>query len=220
MDVSNSTSSSSSTTSSQTSSAQSALSDNYDMFLELLTVQIKNQNPLDPMDVDKFTDQLTQFSSVEQQITTNRNLETMIESMSASNLSSVVNYIGKEVEANGATTVLKNGQAQWSATTSQDATGTVTIKNSAGATIYTEKVALPKGSSTYQWDGRSSVGGTAPDGQYTIAFDVQNASGTAVNVETTFSGVVDEVDLANGDPTLKIGNVTIPLSSVKTIRNA
>ena len=220
MDVSNSTSSSSSTTSSQTSSAQSALSDNYDMFLELLTVQIKNQNPLDPMDVDKFTDQLTQFSSVEQQITTNRNLETMIESISASNLSSVVNYIGKEVEANGATTVLKNGQAQWSATTSQDATGTVTIKNSAGATIYTEKVALPKGTSAYQWDGRSSVGGTAPDGQYTIAFDVQNASGTAVNVETTFSGVVDEVDLANGDPTLKIGNVTIPLSSVKTIRNA
>ena len=220
MDVSSSTSTSSSTTSSQTSSAQSALSDNYDMFLELLTVQIKNQNPLDPMDVDKFTDQLTQFSSVEQQITTNRNLETMIESISASNLSSVVNYIGKEVEANGATTVLKNGQAQWSATTSQDATGTVTIKNSAGATIYTEKVALPKGSSTYQWDGRSSVGGTAPDGQYTIAFDVQNASGTAVKVETTFSGVVDEVDLANGDPTLKIGNVTIPLSSVKTIRNA
>lgn len=219
MDVSSSTSTTSSSTTSQTSTAQSSLTDNYDMFLELLTVQIKNQNPLDPMDVDKFTDQLTQFSSVEQQIATNRNLETMIESMSASNLSSVVNYIGKEVEANGATTVLKNGQAQWSATASQDATGTVTIKNSAGATIYTEKVALQKGTSTYQWDGRSLTGGTAPDGQYTIDFDVQNGSGTAVEVETTFSGVVDEVDLANGDPTLKIGDVTIPLSSVKTIRN-
>ncbi|PLX38513.1 MAG: flagellar hook capping protein [Hyphomicrobiales bacterium] len=219
MDVTGTTSSTAATTS-KTGLSEQALAQNYDMFLELLTVQIKNQNPLEPMDADKFTDQLTQFSSVEQQITTNKNLETLISTMAASNLGTVVSYIGKEVEAAGETAILENGAANWSATVTEAATATVTIKNSAGATIYTEPVTLNKGTNSYQWDGRALTGGTAPDGQYTISFSAQNSTGKAVAVDTAFQGVVDEVDFADGEPILKVGGIRVPLSSVQTIRSA
>ena len=58
--------------------AAASLSENYTMFLTLLTTQLKNQNPLDPMKSETFTQQLVQMSSVEQSIQTNKNLETLI----------------------------------------------------------------------------------------------------------------------------------------------
>ena len=61
-------------------SMQSAasLSSNFDTFLTILTAQIQNQDPLEPMDSTQFTDQLVQFSGVEQQIRVNTQLETLI----------------------------------------------------------------------------------------------------------------------------------------------
>ncbi len=216
--TSGSTSSSSST--SDAATAASTMSDNYDMFLEILTVQIKNQNPLSPMDTDKFTDQLTQFSSVEQQIATNGHLETLINSMNTANLSSVVSYIGKDVTVSGDTSVFKDGEATWSTRVNEDASGTFTIKNAAGAIVYTGGIELEEGTNTFTWDGSSIRGGTAPEGEYTISFDMQNASERKVPVATSFTGTVDQIDMSDGSPTLRIGNVHVPISSVLTIKES
>jgi flagellar basal-body rod modification protein FlgD len=74
----NNTSASSSAAQAAGSSASQQLAGNFDTFLQLLTTQLQNQNPLDPLDTNQFTEQLVEFASVEQQINENTNLQTLI----------------------------------------------------------------------------------------------------------------------------------------------
>jgi flagellar basal-body rod modification protein FlgD len=210
----------SSATSASGTSASSAASDallgNYDLFLSILTTQVQNQDPLNPMDSSEYTSQLVQYSSVEQSIQTNKYLEELVSSMAANQASSYVNYLGSTVTASGSTAMLEDGNANWSYNVAEDATGTVTIKNSSGGTVYSGDVSLAKGSGTYSWDGVGSSG-NSPDGAYTISFDLKNGSGNSVLAKTEVSGKVDEVDLSGETPYLKVGNVSIPVTSVQSV---
>lgn len=210
----------SSATSSNGTSASSAASDslmgNYDLFLSILTTQVQNQDPLNPMDSSEYTTQLVQYSSVEQSIQTNKYLEQLVSSMAANQASSYVNYLGSTVTATGSTAMLEDGNANWSYNVAEDATGTVTIKNSNGATVYSGDVSLAKGNGTYSWDGLGSSG-NSPDGAYTISFDLKNSAGNSILAKTEVSGKVDEVDLSGDTPYLKVGNVSIPVTSVQSV---
>src|ERR1051325_6310 len=96
MDVTSATSSSTSATStSAAASAQKQLSGNFDTSLTLLTTQLKNQDPLSPMDSNQFTQQLVQFSQVEQQINSNKNLESLITLTKSQTATNAVSYLGK-----------------------------------------------------------------------------------------------------------------------------
>ena len=79
--------------------AAPGMADNFDTFLQILTTQLRNQNPLDPLDTNQFTQQLVQFSGVEQQLKTNQFLEAMMTSTQNANNSQAVSYIGKIVTA-------------------------------------------------------------------------------------------------------------------------
>ncbi|MBD1545351.1 flagellar hook assembly protein FlgD [Roseibium aggregatum] len=201
---------------SKSSAASDALLGNYDLFLSILTTQVQNQDPLNPMDSSEYTSQLVQYSSVEQSIQTNKYLEQLVSSMAANQASNYVNYLGSTVTASGSTAMLEDGNANWSYTLPENASGTVTIKNSNGATVYSGDVNLSKGSGTYSWDGVGSSG-NAPDGAYTVSFDLKNAAGNSILAKTEVSGKVDEVDLSGETPYLKVGNVSIPVSSVKSV---
>jgi len=207
-------------TTSTASKDQTTLADNYEMFLNLLTVQLQNQNPLEPMDADQFADQLTKYSSLEQQIKTNDHLEQMLQTMSAANMGAIVSYIGKEIEASGTKTVFNGSSATWAYSVDQAATAKVTILNSAGAAVYTEQVQLSSGTGSYSWDGRTSTGGTAPEGSYTLSIEATDSTGSAVSVTTNIRGTVDEVDLSGGEAVLKIGDISVPVGSVTAIRDS
>ena len=157
-----------------------------------------------------------QYSSVEQSIQTNKYLEQLVSSMAANQASSYVNYLGSTVTAAGSTAMLEDGNANWSYKVPEDASGTVTIKNFSGATVYSGDVSFSKGSGTYSWDGVGSSG-TSPDGAYTISFDLKNTSGNSVLAKTEVTGKVDEVDLSGETPYLKVGNVSIPVTSVQSV---
>src|SRR6185312_14559205 len=87
---------------------------NFDTFLSILTTQLKNQNPLDPLDTNQFTQQLVQFTGVEQQLKTNQFLETLMLSSQNTAKSDAVSYIGKEVTSNGKTSELSSANnAYW-----------------------------------------------------------------------------------------------------------
>ncbi|ODN70084.1 flagellar hook assembly protein FlgD [Methylobrevis pamukkalensis] len=213
MDVSTLTSTGSS--SSATTSATSSMMSNYDTFLTLLTTQLTNQNPLDPMDSDKFTEQLVAFSSVEQQIQTNTNLEDMLSALAASTTLNLVNYVGKEVTALSDTTSLASGSANWTYTLgAAPDTVEVTITNAAGAVVKTDKIAGAKGDNAYAWDGETDSGTTAPDGSYTISIVAKDAEGATVSVSTRTSGVVKAIDVSGTEPYLTVGTSKIPLSNV------
>ena len=214
------TTSASSSTSRQTTAgvATNSLLANYDIFLKMLTTQLRVQNPLEPMDAEKFTDQLVQYSAVEQQIKTNQNLESLLATMVSNTALSLVNYIGKTVEASADTTMFKDAKATWKLTAGAAAeNAVVTIRNADGAVVATREVDLTKGDQTYEWDGKTDTGQTVTDGSYSITVDAKDDKGAKVSISTRVSGVVQSIDTSSAEPYLKINGVLVPLSRLLSI---
>lgn len=198
--------------------ARNSIADNFDTFLQILITQLKNQNPLEPMDTNEFTNQLVQFSSVEQAVKTNENLEALLRINSATMATAAVSYIGKSITAEGVTSKLENGSASWTYSASRPvASAFVVIRDANGAVVFSEQRPLDGTSGVYEWDGRRSDGTLAPDGTYSISISGSDASGSPVSVKTAFGGVVDGVDLAGAEPVLLLGGRRVNLSSVKSI---
>src|SRR6478735_455076 len=162
------------------------LANNFDQFLTLLTTQLKNQNPLEPLNTNEFTQQLVQFASVEQQIKSNTTLASLLQATKASTATNALGFVGTEIRADGATTKLNNGKAEWNLNSPRAASrATLAIRDASGATVYTENRTLNAGSQTFSWDGKlTSGGGVAPSGDYTISVTAADLSGAPVNVST------------------------------------
>src|SRR5208282_1889249 len=90
------------------SSASQQLAGNFNTFLQLLTTQLQNQNPLDPLDTNQFTQQLVEFASVEQQINTNTNLQSLINLQQTSEATSALQLVGSTVTISGNAATLSN----------------------------------------------------------------------------------------------------------------
>jgi flagellar basal-body rod modification protein FlgD len=205
-------------TSSLTSSRNS-IADNFDTFLSLLTTQLKNQNPLDPLDTNQFTSQMVQFTSVEQQLKTNEFLEALVVSNMNSTYTQAVSFIGQQVTSSGSSSQLTDGQATWNYDVDRNAENSViTITDSFGNVVNTEEAALVAGEGQYSWDGKDSNGAQLPDGAYTITIDARDTNGTYVPVTTQMSGVVTGVDLSESEPVLIVGGARIYLSTVTSVR--
>ncbi|MBV6658775.1 MAG: flagellar hook assembly protein FlgD [Devosiaceae bacterium] len=194
------------------------LASDLDMFLELLTAQLQNQDPLDPMDTDQMTDQITQFSQVEQQIQTNAHLEDLLSTSESQALNAVVGYLGSTVTAEGVATNLSGGEAQWTLQTDQNAPNTqITIFDENGREVYSTPLALNRGETQFTWDGQTTSGAQAEDGVYTIRAVGQDANGDPVSVDASISGVVSSIDMTENDPILQVGGVPVSLSSVQRV---
>src|SRR5436305_1838200 len=92
---------------------KTTLAGNFNTFLQLLTTQLKNQNPLEPLDTNQFTQQLVQFASVEQQINMNTQLSSLISLQQTAQSTAALNFVGQTVTVDGNTAQLANGQASW-----------------------------------------------------------------------------------------------------------
>jgi flagellar basal-body rod modification protein FlgD len=210
-------SASAASSSSAASTDRSQIAGNFQQFLQLLTTQLKNQSPLDPLDTNQFTQQLVQFASVEQQLKTNDTLSSLLTSAKASTAATAATYVGLDVTADGATQSLSNGTASWTLTPARAAKASVTIKDANGAVVATKNTTLPAGAQTFTWDGKNAEGSALPAGSYTISVGAQDTSGQSVAVSTEVSGTVTAVDISGGAPVLTVGGASVPLSTVKTI---
>ena len=208
------------TSSTSISGSRQGIADNFDTFLQLLTTQLKNQNPLDPLDTNAFTQQLVQFSSVEQQLKTNDFLSALVQSNNNTVQTNAVNYIGKTVSASGTRSELVNGSAVWNFALEDAAMTTVNIKDADGNVVYTEQGSLQAGAGMFQWDGKTSTGATAPDGTYSITMVGVNAEGKNVPITTEFTGTVTGIDFTGTEPVLLIGTTRVNLSGVTSIKTA
>src|SRR5271167_2176086 len=115
------------------------LADNFNSFLTLLTTQLQNQDPLDPLDTNQFTQQLVEFTSVQQQIDMNTNLQTLISLQQTNEATQAMQFLGTNVTLSGTAATLSNATnspATWSLNSPSPATGTVTISNSSDQTVY------------------------------------------------------------------------------------
>src|SRR5690242_1804444 len=142
---------------------------NFTTFLTLLTTQLKNQNPLDPMDTNQFTQQLVQFAGVEQQLKANDRLDSILTASQSASSASATSYIGKTVTADGSTSQLSNGAASWTLTPARAASkAVITVLDSKNNVVATQTTSLTAGSQTYTWNGKNSAGMTSADGNYSI----------------------------------------------------
>ena len=103
---------------------QGHLAGNFQTFLTLLTTQLKNQNPLDPLDTNQFTAQLVQFAQVEQQLKSNDQLATLVSLQKTAQNTAALEFVGQTVGVDGATAPLSNGTATWNLSVPKPATGT------------------------------------------------------------------------------------------------
>lgn len=206
--------------SSSSSDPSNQLAGNFNTFLTLLTTQLQNQDPLSPLDTNQFTQQLVEFSSVEQQIQTNQTLSSLLSVNDANQQASAAAFIGRGITADGASTnLVSGGSATWQITAPADApNSTVVISDANGNQVYSQKVSLESGQQSFQWDGIESSGQAAPAGMYTMTVAAKGADGSPVAATTNVQGIVDGVvfDPTNG-PILTMGTLKVPLSSLEQV---
>lgn len=193
-------------TSSGSSSAQSAktLAGNYNTFLTLLTAQIQNQDPLKPMDSAEFTQQLVEYSGVEQQIRTNTSLETLISQSKSSTGASLAGYLGQQVEIGkpGATYAGQPINWRYSLPSTADS-ATITVTNAKGDVVYSQSGATASGPHDFKWDGSVFGGGRANAGDpFYIDVVAKDADGAAITAKYSVVSKVTGVDLSYGDPAI------------------
>jgi flagellar basal-body rod modification protein FlgD len=198
--------------------ANTTLADNFTTFLQLLTTQLRNQNPLDPLDTNQFTQQLVQFAQVEQQLKSNTQLETLVSLQKATQATQALGYVGQTVAIDGQTSKLTSATgAGWSFNSPKPASATINIINSAGATVFSGAYSLNSGIQNFVWDGRNNSGVKQPDGDYKLAITAKDATGQSVAVSTEIQGVVDSVDMAKSPPVLSVNNTEYALDRIKRV---
>lgn len=204
-----------------TSDARGTLSSNKATFLQLLTTQLKNQDPLAPTDTNTFTQQLVQYSQVEQQITTNEKLDTIAKLNVSNKIQNALSLVGGEVQYGGKSFDYTSGSVSKVDYTlpSNVSTNTISIIDKNGNTVYTTTGALVKGNSTFSWDGTTDQGTVAPSGTYTISIGAKDATGQSVSATTSVWGQVNSIQATDKEILLMLkGGGSVPLDDVSNIR--
>jgi flagellar basal-body rod modification protein FlgD len=204
---------------SKSADAEAKLEEDLNRFLNLLVTQLKNQDPLDPMDSNEFTSQLVQFASVEQQIFQNSNLETLVGLQQNNQVASMVDFIDKTVEVAGTKFPLENSQAKFTYNMPAGAkSASIIIRDASGLTIYEQDADLDQGQHTFEWDGRDRNGGTAPDGAYSVVVTGLDHQSNLLDISSTVFGRVTGIGIDGGETTLFMGDVEVPQTQVLSVK--
>ncbi len=198
--------------------ASSQIAGNFQSFLTLLTTQLQNQNPLDPLDTNQFTQQLVEFAGVQQQINTNDLLATLVSLQQTAQSTQALGFVGKTAVVNGSTAALTNSSATWELSVPTNSTLNVTITNSTGQTVYSGNYSAQAGNNQpFTWNGLGTDGTQNPDGSYKLTATAADASGNNVAITTQIQGVVSSVDLTQSPPLLSINGQSYTVSQIQSI---
>lgn len=205
------------------STDRSTLSQNFDQFLRLLTTQLQNQDPLQPMESSEFTNQLVQFSSVEQQIKTNDQIKQLLTLQSLNMTALGVSFIGKNIEIEGKSFETEGGQnVALGYQLPEGATvGTITVLDKDGNTVYSKSIDPAIGRHDFVWDGKDQSGQAVPAGKYEMRVAALTATNASLNVTTYVPGHVDALESADdGTLLLNVDGQKVPLTDVRKILEA
>ncbi len=207
---------------SASSGAFSQLTDNFDTFLTLLTTQLRNQDPLEPLDTEQFTQQLVQFAGVEQSIQTNSNLEALIALQSTSDRQASLDLVGRVASVN-------NNEINISGTSNDNIpafrytlpqnaeTLSLNIVDRNGTIARSLDGQQNAGTHSLIWDGRLENGLNAPAGTYRLEAAASRNDGTAFIPTIETRNLVDGVIFNNGEPQISVGGKLVSLDAVTRV---
>jgi flagellar basal-body rod modification protein FlgD len=206
---------------SNSETSRKSLAGDLSQFLNLLTTQLKYQDPLSPMDSSEFTAQLAQFASVEQGIQQNQNLESLIGLTKATQISTGVSYIGRTIEADTNVGALVNGKAEFLYNIPKTAQQTsITVRDAKGQVVVVKQGDTSVGSHNFVWDGKDANGNKMPDGPYTVTVSAMDANKATIPVTTHMLGRVEGVVTSDGTVNVLVGGVAIPLDKILSVKEA
>jgi flagellar basal-body rod modification protein FlgD len=191
-----------------------------DSFLTLFIAQLEHQDPLNPVESQEFTAQLAQFSSLEQLYNLNDTLDSIKVSQDENSRFQVLNLIGKDIMAEGATLALTQGNpAVGGFVLDGPADCRAVILDADGYPI--REVALgvlAAGEHSFEWDGEDEAGISQQPGAYGFEVVAKDALGENVPVATMIKGQVSRINLEGVAPMLYVGDIPVSLSSVVDIK--
>lgn len=206
-------------TSQKTASSAATLSGNFDTFLTLLTTQLQHQDPLEPMDSSEFTNQLVQYSNVEQSIQQNANLEKLISMFQTQGLNTATGYIGKEVTALTDMAYHTENGVNWIYSLEGEAdTVNIVVTDASGKTVYSGTGDNAAGEHNFMWDGRDKDGNLLPEGFYTLQVTAKTTDGTEVASDIYLRDKVTSVEVSNGEPVLVVGGMPVRMEQIAIIK--
>ncbi|MBR0553115.1 flagellar hook assembly protein FlgD [Stakelama marina] len=190
-------------------------------FLSLMTAQLKNQDPFNPVDNTQMVSQMAQFSSLASQEETNSTLKAIAAKLGATSSSDALAWVGKNVLTEGDTAYpLANGGMQAGIELDGDATDvTVTVQNANGQLLRTESLGpQSKGTVNFMWDGTTDTGEAAGSGPFTISAHAVNGTDDVVSRTLVWAPVTSVQMTNDGDPVLTVPGVgQIPASAVRSV---
>lgn len=192
------------------------LAEDFSQFLTLLTTQLQNQDPMNPMDSSEFTNQLVQFSQVEQAINTNQKLDDLV-GMQLSNLPTIglgyvgldISYKSSDMNFDGSTPVKVSYALAKEAKTAK-----ANVFDEKGNLVYTKEVSKDTGINEFSWDGSLTAGGKAATGTYSIRIDAFDSDDKIIEASTVVTGRVRGIESQNGSIFLLVGERAVALGNV------
>jgi flagellar basal-body rod modification protein FlgD len=207
-------------TTSALTGTSTTLASNFNTFLNLLTTQLKNQNPLSPMDTNQFTQQLVQFAGVEQQLQTNKQLGDLSSAIKAQQTNSALGYLGRTIGYDSSSALAGGGSAAWNFTPNASGTFTAHVKDASGKVVFTSQANYVSGqASTFNWTQGRADGAPVGDQTYTLEL-LQGSNGSGARMTVGGKGVASGVDFSAETPTITINGQTVPLAAVRTVETA
>lgn len=199
-----------------TNNQRISLAEDFSQFLQLLTTQLQNQDPLSPMDSTEFTNQLVQFSQVEQQINSNAKLDNLV-ALQLASISSValgyvgmdISYISSEMSYDGETPI----EVSY-ALASEAVTAKMNVYNEDDELVYSGEAPKNTGINKVTWDGKDKNGQPVEAGTYTVKIDALDKNDKAIENTTVVSGRVKGIETQNGVVYVLVGERAVPMSTI------
>jgi flagellar basal-body rod modification protein FlgD len=183
------------------SNANTQLAGTFDTFLKLLTAQLQNQDPLSPMDSAKFTEQLVQYSQVEQQISTNSKLDSLATKMGTASSMGALSYLGRTATFDSNVSALTDDGADWQYALGDAATSvTISVVNAKGDTVFTTTGERGAGAHKFTWDGKTAQGDRLENGVYALKVTAKGADNTVIETAVAVDERITGVNLSGADP--------------------
>lgn len=203
----------------QTETSEAVISSDFETFLKMLTVQMENQDPLNPTDSSEYAQQLATFSGVEQAVLTNELLSSLMVQMNTTGMAQMADWVGKEARA--ATPSYFDGSPITIAPNPAALADHVelVVTDSNGNEV--QRTEIAKSSDQIEWAGTQPDGTPFAAGLYTFSV-VSSANGEVILDETAdVYSRVNEVRSENGESILMLeGGVPVPATDVSALRES
>lgn len=200
-----------------TETSEAVISSDFETFLKMLTVQMENQDPLNPTDASDYAQQLATFSGVEQQVLTNDLLSSLMVQMNTTGMAQMADWVGKEARA--AAPAYFDGSPITIAPNPAAIADKVELVVLDADGTEVQRMEIAKSAESVDWAGVDSAGNPLPTGLYTFRVESQSGGNMVLDEVADVYARVQEVRSENGASVLLLeGGVAVLASDVSALR--